>query len=187
MLRIKTVWFRKDGDSRGAKETAGAIASILWRLSDRAMINLPKADYDIITPQRGFTIMAELMAFMVHLCDRMLYDRVDEDQRTPMIQALAKRLAEIIEDNIHTVVGDHDHPYQDDIVSLFNKRSADYATFDFIPEKPNFAVLRCLGNHIRETMEERDQPWIIDQIMELEIPKIVETVRKTVDGLLNQP
>ena len=96
MLRIKTVWFRKDGESHGAEETAGAIASIIWRLSDLAVTNLSKADFDIITPQRGFSIMAELISFMVHLTDRMLYDRVDEDQRTPMIHAQPRRQAGLV-------------------------------------------------------------------------------------------
>ena len=187
MLRIKTVWFRKDGASHGAEETAGAIASIIWRLSDLSVISLSKADYDIITPQRGFSIMAELIAFMVHLTDRMLYDRVDEDQRTPMIQTLARRLAVIMEDNIHMVINDHGHPYQDDFINLINRRCADYAEFNFIPEKPDFLVLRYLGNQIREKLEERDQPWVVDQITELEVPKLIASLRKTVDGLLNQP
>ncbi|TCV86694.1 hypothetical protein [Sulfurirhabdus autotrophica] len=186
-MRIKTVWFRKDGDTRGAEETAGAIASILWRLSDAAVINLSKAEFDIITPQRGFGIMAELQAFMVHLCDRMLYDRVDEDQRVPMIQTLAKRLATIMEDNIHMVVGDHDYPYQADFIAMVNRRSDEYATYDFIPEKPSYSVLTFLGNQIREIMGERDQSWVVDQIIEIETPEIVETIRKAIDGLLNQP
>jgi hypothetical protein len=187
LLRIKTKWFKKEGREHGAYETATVIASTLWRLADKAVINLSKADYDIITPQRGFTIMAELMAFMIHLTDRLIYEQeVDDADREALIKALSKRLAEIIEDNVYSVIGNNGYDYQTDILARFNRRATDYATFDFPAEKPSFAVLRYLGNCILEIMEERDQPWVIDQIMELEAPAMIDHVKKTVQGLMEQ-
>jgi hypothetical protein len=48
-LRVKTVWFKKHGE-RPAEEVATVLASNIWRLADKAVDNLSKADYDIITP-----------------------------------------------------------------------------------------------------------------------------------------
>ena len=45
-------------------------------------------------------------------------------------------------------------------------------------------ALRCLGAQIREQMAERDQPWVLDQIMDVEMPELLGTLKKAVDGVL---
>lgn len=184
-MRIKTTWFKKE-EQKDPKETASVLASIMWRLADKFTANLSKADYDIITPQRGFILMAEFLAFEVQYADRLAYNRVDDAHRAAFIQALAKRLAEIMEENIREVVphDDEGYDYQAGFIDLLNRRLVDYAAFDLVDEKPDFATLRYLGNCIRDVMEQRDQPWIIDQIMEIEAPEAVETIRKAMRGLL---
>ncbi|MBU1690366.1 MAG: hypothetical protein KJ958_16190 [Gammaproteobacteria bacterium] len=185
-IRIKTNWFKKDGQPKDPAETASVLAMILWRLADKFTINLSKADYDIITPERGFVLMAEFLAFEVQYADRLAYNRIDDATRTGFIQALAKRLSEMMEENILAIApnNDEDYNYKAGFIDLLNRRLVDYATFDLIDEKPGFATLRYLGNCIREVMDKRDQPWIIDQIMDIESPEAVETIKKTMQGLL---
>lgn len=185
-IRVKTSWFRKDGQAKDPKETASVLALILWRLADKFTANLSKADYDIITPQRGFILMAEFLAFEVQYADRLAYNRVDDATRAAFVQALAKRLAEMMEENIRDYASrdDEGYDYQAGFIDLLNRRLADYATFDLNEENPSFGMMRYLGNCIREVMEQRDQPWIIDQIMEIESPEAVETIKKTMRGLL---
>ena len=185
-IRIKTTWFRKDGEPKDIKETASVLALILWRLADKFTANLSKADYDIITPQRGFILMAEFLAFEVQFADRLAYNRIDDATRAAFIQAIAKRLAEMMEENIREIVphDDEGYDYQAGFIDLLNRRLVDYATFDLVDEKPSFATLRYLGNCIRDVMDKRDQPWIIDQIMEIEAPETIETIKKTMRGLL---
>lgn len=185
-IRVKTIWFKQEDGPKGPEQQAGVIALTIWKLADKTVIDLSKSDYDIITPQRGFTLLAELAAFMLHLSDRMVYRRIADAERQALVQALAKRLAEILEENIHEVMNDHGHPYQADFIDLVNRRGQDYASFDFPPEQPSFAALRYLGNCIRDIMEGRDQPWVIDQIMELEAPEMIATVKQAVDGLFPQ-
>ncbi|MDD5240404.1 MAG: hypothetical protein PHG47_01645 [Sulfuricella sp.] len=185
-IRVKTHWF-KDGDQpRDPAETASVLALTLWKLADRFTENLSKADYDIITPQRGFLLMAEFLAFEVQYADRLAYNRIDDATRGALIQALAKRLAEFMEENIRATVPDdgEGYDYQAGFIDLINRRLVDYATFDLVDEKPAFATLRYLGNCIRDIMDKRDQSWIIDQIMEIESPAAVETIQKTMRGLL---
>jgi hypothetical protein len=185
-IRIKTNWFKKDGQPRDPAETASVLAMILWRLADKFTINLSKADYDIITPQRGFVLMAEFLAFEVQYADRLAYNRIDDATRTAFVQSLAKRLAEMMEENILEIAPNNDegYDYKAGFIDLLNRRLVDYATFDLVDEKPSFATLRYLGNCIREVLDKRDQPWIIDQIMDIESPEAVETIKKTMRGLL---
>ena len=59
---------------------------------------------------------------------------------------------------------------------------ADYETFEFPPEAPNYAIKRYLANVTRDRMEAHDQTWIIDQIIEFQAPEAIETVQKLIDG-----
>lgn len=185
-IRIKTKWFKKDGEPKDAEEIASVLALVMWRLADKFTINLSKADYDIVTPQRGFILLAEFLAFEVQFADRLAYNRIEDAARADFIQAVAKRLAAIMEENIREVTPNDDegYDYQAGFIDLLNRRLVDYATFDMTDEKPGFATLRYLGNCIHEVLDKRDKPWIIDQIMEIEAPEAVESIKKTMRGLL---
>lgn len=185
-IRIKTKWFKKDGEPKDAEEIASVLALVMWRLADKFTINLSKADYDIVTPQRGFILLAEFLAFEVQFADRLAYNRIEDAARADFIQAVAKRLAAIMEENIREVTPNDDegYDYQAGFIDLLNRRLVDYATFDMTDEKPGFATLRYLGNCIHEVLDKRDKPWIIDQITEIEAPEAVESIKKTMRGLL---
>ena len=183
-VRVKTTWFRKDRE-HPAEEVASVIASTIWRLGDGAIDNLSKADYDIVTPQRGFRIIAELACFLSHYVDRLVYGRIDETHRAEIISALGQRLAEIVEDNILDFSGgakDPDYDYQAGFIDLLNRRMADYSEFEFPADKASFPALRFLSLQIRELMEKTDQSWIQDQLMDIEVPEMMGTVKKSVDG-----
>jgi len=187
LLRVKTTWFKKEGE-RPPEEVATVMASMLWRLADKAIDNLSKADYDIITPQRGFKIIAELTCFLVHYMDRLAFDRIDDAQRQELISATGIRLAEVMEQNIldfNDGERDPNYDYQEGYIELLNKRMQDYAEFaEFtLPNgKPNFQPARFLSLMIREDMEKSDQSWIQDQLMDIEVPAMMEMAKKNMDG-----
>jgi hypothetical protein len=183
--RVKTVWFKKDGVQRGAEEVATALATTIWRMADRAVDDLSKADYDIVTPQRGFKIIAEITAFAVHYVDRLVYGRIGEDERRRLVSALGRRLAEIMEDNVLSFTGgkkDPEYDYKQGYIDMLNARMLEYAHYEFSADKASFQALRFLSLQIREVMEKSDQSWIQDQIMDIEMPQIMGTVKKQVDG-----
>ncbi len=182
--RVKTVWFKKEGE-HPVGEIAGALATTIWRMADRSLDNLSRADYDIITPQRGFKIIAELTAFAVHYVDRLVFPRLSTAGRGELVSALGVRLAEIMEDNVLDFTEgakDPDYDYQQGYIDLLNSRMTEYAHYDFPDDRPSFQALRFLSLQIREDMEKTDQTWIQDQIMDIEMPEILGTVKKQVDG-----
>jgi len=188
--RVKTVWFKKEGGQRAADEVATALATTIWRMADRAVENLSKADYDIVTPQRGFKIIGELTAFAVHYVDRLVYPRLPEAERVALITALGKWMAGVMEDNILDFTGgvkDPDYDYQQGYLDMLNARMAEYAHYEFPADKASFQALRFLSLQIREGMEKTDQSWIQDQIMDIEMPEIMGTVKKQVDGFFPPP
>jgi hypothetical protein len=183
-LRLKTVWFKNAG-GRSSAELATVLASTIWRLADVAVANLSRADCDIVTPERGVRILGEVASFLLHMSDRMLYGRVPEAERANLVQATGSRLAEMIVANIREMGGADDFDYRTNFIDFINRRSADYATFDCAPDKPSFPLLRYLGLAVRELMLESDQPWVADQIMDIQAPEALGMLKKTIDGLLS--
>lgn len=182
-IRIKTTWFNKEA-GRANDETASVLALNMWKQASKAVDDISKADYDIVHLGRGFGIIAEMSAFMLHIADRMLYGRVDEERREGLIAAAGAKLAEFVDQNIRELAPDDEHTrdYAAEFLDFLNRRAGDYATFDFPPDEPNFPVKRYLANMIRERMEGQDQMWIIDQVIEFQAPEATETVKKLVNG-----
>jgi hypothetical protein len=182
-LRLKTVWFKNAG-GRSSADVATVLASTIWRLADAVVTNLSKADCDIVTPERGVRILGEVAAFLLHMSDRMVYGRMPETARAALVQATGGRLAEMIAANIREMGGADDFDYRANFIDFINRRGGDYATFDCAPDKPSFPLLRYLGLAVRELMLESDQPWVADQIMDLQAPEALGMLKKTIDGLL---
>ena len=182
-LRVKTVWFKKEGE-RPAEEVATVLASTIWRLADKAVDNLSKANFDIVIPQRGFKIIGELTCFLAHYVDRLAFERMDDGKRQNLVSPVGVRLAEIMEQNILDMTGekDPDYDYQDGYIDLLNRRMNDYAEFEFPQDKASFQALRFLSLMIREGMEKTDQSWIQDQLMDIEVPEMMGMVKKNMDG-----
>ena len=182
-IRIKTTWFRKDA-GRAEDETASVLALTFWKLASKAVDDISKADYDIVNPGRGFGIIAEMGAFILHITDRMLSERVDEERRTALIGAAGVKLGEFMATNIHDLLNDDTdkRDYQGEFLDFLNRRTEDYETFDFPPDEPNYAIKRYLANVMRERMEAHDQTWIIDQVIEFQAPEAIENVAKLING-----
>jgi len=174
-LRVKTVWFRKDG-RRTPAELASVLASTLWRLAEKLVDNMSRADYDIVTPARGFRIIAEVLALGLHLCDRWAHGRLDDERRAVLVQAIGARLADTMESNAPGT--------RQGFIDMINRRGADYAEFAVPASGAGFPVLRYLAAQIRETMQEHDQHWVMDQVMDVEMPELMGTLKKTFDGLI---
>jgi hypothetical protein len=181
-LRVKTVWFRKETGARPPAEVATVLAATVWRLADNAVSGLSRADYDILTAERGVQVVGEMIAFLLHMADRMVHGRIPEPERAALVQATGTRLAALVEENVHAMVGDDGFDYRANFVDFLNRRGADYAAFEFDPARPSFPVMRYLGLAIRERMTEADRHWVADQVMEFAAPEALGTLKKTVDG-----
>lgn len=185
-VKVRTIWFKKDGE-RSADEIASAVATTTWRVADKAIDNLGRENYDIITPARGFKLIAEFVAFLAHYCDRMAYATLAPERRVAVLQAVSNRLGDIMQENIISMVGpDANRNYKQEFIDFLNRRFNDYAEFEFPDEeRASFPALRFLSLQIREEMGDNDKTWIMDQIMDIEMPEMMGTVRKSFTGLLS--
>jgi hypothetical protein len=74
--------------------------------------------------------------------------------------------------------------YQHTLIDTLNARGADYGEFDFPGGQPSYAALRYLGDKMAEAMAGTDNKWVIEQVIEIEAPEAVKTIRRLVHEVL---
>ena len=142
------------------------------------------AKYDIDIGRPYFDFVCEFMIFMAMAADRIAYMKLDAERRAEFTAALGKRLAEIVEDNNHMLLGEaQPGECQQHFVDLFNRRGADYAEFDYGADGPDFGFKRYFAACLREGLPEKDRLWVVDQVMEIEVPDALKALDKTLAGL----
>ena len=66
-----------------------------------------------------------------------------------------------------------------------NTLSDHYGDFGFDANGPDFAFVRYLGHRIEMLMPEKDQRWVIDQMMATEVPEALEILQSSMKGVLS--
>ncbi len=175
--------FHTEGQ-RSAATLASVVAVLAWKLAIESLNRMRKADYDIDIGRPYFDFVCDFMIFMAMAADRIAYVRLDGERRAEFTAALGKRMAEIIEDNNEMLLGAaQPGECQRHFVDLFNRRSADYAEFDYGPSGPDFGFKRYFAACLREGLPEKDRLWVVDQVMEIEVPDALKALDKTLAGL----
>lgn len=184
-MRIKSQWF-KDDKPRSAKQTASVMAFIVWRVAQNALKQMRTAEFDIDPGPQYFAFLSEFLVFLIQITDRIAYGQLEGAYRVDFTTALTVRVSEILEENEDTLLGPPaQRSYQNRFIDLFNERSSDYAEFRYSDAGADFAFLRYLGNRVMDIMVKKDQSWVIDQIMEIEAPDAIGSVKKGMHGLFD--
>jgi hypothetical protein len=80
-------------------------------------------------------------------------------------------------------VGDH----ANQLIALYNERSAEYAEFNFDEQGPSYPFLRHLGYEIQQVMasDEHDNRWVIDQVMDVDGPEVYKQLSRAIRNLFD--
>ena len=181
-MRIQTRWNKK-GKKRSLEETAGALAFIEWRIAGKALLNLENEGFQTDTQLQRLDVIEELGAFLIHVTDRLVHDSMSEEERQRFIVALALKIADTYHDNRVDSEG-RGQDFRQPFIEGLNRRLADYAEFSFEDGEPGYAFKRYLGEAVTNRMGERDAKWICDQVMEIEVPDMLKTLRRGLGNLL---
>ena len=184
-MRIKSQWFKSDRPKTAA-EVAGAAAFIGWRVAQNALKTMRAAKYDLPAGPRYFAFLAEILAFLVVVADRIAHGARDAAWRVEFTTAMANRVGEIVADN------EADHlgaaapgEVKRGFVATVNERAADYAHFDWTDEGPDYGMLRYLGHRVAEVMDQDERSWAVSQVIDCEAPEAAETLHRGMAGLLD--
>lgn len=179
-MRVRSHWFR-EASPKPPEAIARAAAVTAWRLARAALGNMRAADFEVDAGRQYFAFLAEFLAFLVAVADRVAFAHLDEVPRNAFTQAFAEKLAELHEENETELLGTGSRRA---FIERCNARGETYAECDFPEGQPGFAMLRCLATFLGEHLPERDRPWVHDQVMEIEGPKAAETMRQAILDLL---
>ncbi len=186
-IRIKSQWFRA-GASKTPKQTASAMAFIVWRVAQNTLKQMRVAHFDIEIGQQYFAFTREVLVFLTLVVDRMAYERMEPEARAEFITALVQRVAEVLQDNEDTLLGAPpagQPSHYGAFIDLFNELTDHYAEFGFEAGEPDFAFVRYLGHRIELLMPQKDQRWVVDQIMAAEVPDAVQYLKSAMEGVLS--
>jgi len=88
-------------------------------------------------------------------------------------------------DNRRDVSDDKETDFREEYIALMNERMNEYSTFTFEEgNQPGFQMRRCVGEHVRDVMGEKDNKWIPDQVMDIEIPDAMKAFKRVTRGVL---
>lgn len=182
MARIRKRW-NQQAAPRTIAQTANAIAATVWKLAAEVVLNLENENFETTTQGQRVDLLEELVCYLVHFCDRWIYERADARQRGEFVSCLAADMARMIEDSRVDVQGAGE--YRRGFIDRLNERSADYASYRFSEEDGCSFAMRCrLGEHVRAVMGVRDNRWIPDYIVGREAPEIESSLRPALVGLV---
>lgn len=181
-MRIRSRWNVK-GKQRSLEETAGALAFIEWRIAGKALLDLENEGFQTDTQSQRLDVIQEFCAFLIHVTDRLVHAAMDDEQRQRFIVALSLKLADTYHDNRVDAEG-RGQDFKKPFIDTINGRMADYAAFRFEDGEPGYGFKRYLGECVTNTMGPRDRKWISDQVMEIEVPDMLKTLKKGLNDLL---
>ena len=179
-MRVKSKWSNK-GRARTLEEIGGAAAFILWRIAQQGLLNLENENFQTDTRVQRIDVITEFLAFLVHLADRMKAGDLDANERQEFITSLAKHLANQVQENRSDAQGKGD--YRKPFIELLNVRAADYAEFPMPDGEPGYAMKRYFGDSVRAVIGEKDNKWVADQVMEIEVPETLPPLKKAMREL----
>lgn len=183
MVRVKKNWNRQAAP-RSVAQMANAIGATLWKLAADVVLNLENENFETDTQAQRVDIMEEVVCYLVHVCDRWVYARADQDQRAEFVAALVRDMARMLEDSRIDVQGAAE--YQAAFLDKVNQRSGDYAGYSFSEEEGASFAMRCrLGDRVQAAMGERDKRWIPDYIVGREAPEIETALKRSLSGLVS--
>ena len=180
-VRIKSQWFNEESE-RSLEEIAGALAFNAWKIAMDKAINLHGENFVYDSDRQRLDVIAEYLIFQVQLVDRMMHDRLEQQDRQKLITAFALRLAEHMRDNASELLGSGDHARA--FIAQLNLRSQEYSELGFGNDGPSYPFMRHLGYEIQQLMgASQENRWVIDQVMDKDAPEIYKQMQRIVRNL----
>ncbi len=183
-LRIRNSF--KNRDSATLEEKANILAYNIWQISLAGAKNLHQEDYIYTSDAQRVGVIREYLVFLVHVADRMIYARLNDAERSALINQLAQYTANQIQRNTEEIAGPGD--YKENYLATINARFNQYAQGSFDKSIPGYSLLRMFGDNIGRIMgDDQINKWTIDQIMDVDGPMMVEKMRDSLTSIFDQP
>ncbi|HTT12401.1 MAG TPA: hypothetical protein VMG60_16055 [Burkholderiaceae bacterium] len=183
LRRTKSRWFARNRP-RDPASIASAVAFTSWRVALESIKRMRAARFSIDADARYFVFLREFLVFLIQVADRLVAPRCDLATRAEFLTVLCHRLGELLAENQAELLGGDAMALRRAFIDLVNERAEDYATFGFDQNGPDFAFARYCAHQLLGEADETDQAWLVDQIVAIEAPAAIDTLRPLVDNLV---
>jgi len=190
-VRLKTKWHRSKRSERNRRgssapkkleDLSSVIGINIWKLAKEAFLHMEKEGFRFREDQQAIGFLSEFIIYQLHITDRMMYGIVSEEERTAFMNATAKYLTESVVDNQTDLLGPGE--YRDEFVALMNDRMANYAECTFKDGQPGYDFTRYMARNIADIMQATDEKWVVEQVIDIEAPNVVEKITRVVTEVL---
>jgi hypothetical protein len=187
-IRVKSRWHqtKRIGNQtkiKSMQDMASALAFNCWRIAGNSILELENQGYHTTSNQHRLEIMAEYLAFLLQVCDRLLYDKFTAEQRQIFIPALALDMARIFADNKTDLLGSGEHVAE--FIDFLNQRGDNYAEFSFIEGAENFEFLRLFAEYVAQCLPLDNSLWVSQFVLEVDTPQVLITLNQAIKQLFN--
>ncbi|CAK0740162.1 conserved hypothetical protein [Gammaproteobacteria bacterium] len=183
VIRVKTKWHK--AENKTVEDIASVLAFTTWKIGVQAVDHIGDENFRFETIQDRFVVLEEFLIFLIQVVDRWAHERMDDAERERLVTTMVLSLATTLDENQTDWVGMGD--YRSRFITRFNERVRNYAEFSFSQDKPGYQFCRYLGERVLAVMgENNDNRWVIDQVMDVEIPGAIKVIRRGFQGLTDE-
>ena len=180
--RIRTSW-KSHERAISVSELANAFSAICWRIALSAAKNLHQQDFVYASDTQRLEVMREYLFFLIHLSDRLIHDKLSDDDRNDFINTLSVNCLRHYAENSIELLGRS--PDMEETIGALNHVTSTLANFRYGDQQPSFEMYRLLGSRIRDILgEDQTNKWVIDQIMEADGPEVFDLFCKSCTKLV---
>lgn len=177
-LRINTKWHNQ-GKVVSIEERARTLAFIAWKVAAGMVLDMENEEFQTDSQAMRLDMIKEACAFLVSVTDRLVAGQLTDQERQEMITKMALKLVKDLQENGEDLLG-KGQDYQAPFIALLNERMNEYAEFswDEARQEPGFRYKRAFGDAISRVMGARDNKWITQHMIEIEVPDMLANLKK---------
>jgi hypothetical protein len=179
-IRMRTKWHTRGPKS--IEDRAGVVGFNIWKIANETWKHMEQGGFRPGDDRQIVALITEMTAFLMQVCDRLVYGQLPEDERGRFMNALGRHLAKTLQSNMLDMFGPGDHTHG--FIATLNARLADYNEFEFQDYKPSYAMLRYLGDKMAGAMAGTDSKWVVEQVIDIEAPDALDRIKKLVHEVL---
>ncbi len=140
--------------------------------------NLHDKDFVYENDQQRIGVIREYLYYFIHCADRLMFDRLEETQRTEFLTALCQDCFRHYRENSTAIVGASIS--QEIFIEDLNQTMIALSDFRFIDDTPGFEMTRLIGARIQGILgTSQTNKWAIDQVMDIDGPEAYDVFYKS--------
>lgn len=191
-IRLKTTWHQTKRVRGGranrtraktVEDRASVVGFNIWKVAQQTIRHMmEEEEFNFARDEQVIGVVIELIAFLLQVVDRMVYGQLSEEDRAKLINATAKHLAETVANNQQDMFGEGD--YITSFIETINARAQEYAQCTTDKNGPGHAFCRTVADHIADIMAEANNKWVLEWVMDIEVPEAVKLVKRLVGSAM---